>query len=327
MQPATMRQELIRLFEEKAIASGKGFGFPESQVRRMFQEGMGMFQDVIPSHLRGTTFIKSLMMRLRLPSSKFIIFGADQANVFLEHQFTHKDGLEFQLPFPALLLCFSEPVTMWVSGKEVEIMGLMMIQESRDKQAMIETCERHGGGQGVPGRTFTKQVEAAPEGSILTLNNAYAIALGSDGVPIAYPCVWMNHTFDEFIAETSDDDAARIRSLAIACVGYINCENIYLHKEDGAPDSVNRKRERQGKKILEPYYVCRIKGVQYDSNGEPTGEGTHHGFRYDVRGHFRKMATGKTTWVRSHQRGLHNELYVPKTYVVAKHPAQVEAVK
>lgn len=114
------------------------------------------------------------------------------------------------------------------------------------------------------------------------------------------------------------------RKLANACIGYINCENIYLQKEGEVPAKVNRKREQQGKKILEPYYVCRIRGVQYDSNGEPTGEGTHHGFRYDVRGHFCKLTSGKTTWVRPHQRGLQNELYIPKTYVVekgAKQPA------
>ena len=69
---------------------------------------------------------------------------------------------------------------------------------------------------------------------------------------------------------------------------------------------------------LEPYYVCRIRGVQYDSAGNPAGEGSKHGIRYDVRGHFRRMTNGKTTWVRAHQRGLANELYIPKTYVVDK---------
>lgn len=111
-----------------------------------------------------------------------------------------------------------------------------------------------------------------------------------------------------------------VRKLANACIGYINCDNIYLAQDGIVPDKVNRKRAKQGKTILEPYYVCRIRGVQYDSNGEPTGEGTHHGFRYDVRGHFRKLTSGKTTWVRPHQRGLQNELYIPKTYVVAKEP-------
>ena len=68
--------------------------------------------------------------------------------------------------------------------------------------------------------------------------------------------------------------------------------------------------------------MCRIRGVQYDSEGYEKGAGVKHGIRYDVRGHFRRLETGKTIWVRPHQRGLQNELYVPKTYVVAKEPHQ-----
>lgn len=106
------------------------------------------------------------------------------------------------------------------------------------------------------------------------------------------------------------------RLLAAACIQYINCENIYLEKQGEVPEAVNRKREAKGKSRLEPYYVCRIRGVQYDSQG--TGEGSKHGIRYDVRGHFRRLETGKTIWVRPHQRGLTNELYVPKVYKVSK---------
>jgi hypothetical protein len=39
-----------------------------------------------------------------------------------------------------------------------------------------------------------------------------------------------------------------------------------------------------------------------------------HGFRYDVRGHFRRLPDGKLTWVRAHQQGLAHELYKPKVY-------------
>lgn len=114
--------------------------------------------------------------------------------------------------------------------------------------------------------------------------------------------------------------AERYRLLAAACVAYINCENIYLQKEGEVSEAINAKRQRKGKSKLEPYYVCRIRGVQYDSNGYEKGAGIKHGIRYDVRGHFRHLDTGKTIWVRPHQRGLQNELYVPKTYVVARQP-------
>ncbi len=110
-------------------------------------------------------------------------------------------------------------------------------------------------------------------------------------------------------------DYERLLPLVNACLSYINCENIYLEKQGEVPEAVNRKREKKGKSRLEPYYVCRIRGVQYDSDG--TGEGSKHGIRYDVRGHFRRLTTGKTIWVRPHQRGLTNELYVPKVYHMA----------
>ena len=130
---------------------------------------------------------------------------------------------------------------------------------------------------------------------------------------------WMSEDHSEFVMspeEEANDFFLLLKRLAVACIGYINCENVYLHEEGKVPDKVNRKREAKGKSRLEPYYTCRIRGVNYDSVA--TGTCVAHSIRYDVRGHFRKLTTGKTTWVRPHQRGVHNELYVPKTYKVEK---------
>jgi hypothetical protein len=104
------------------------------------------------------------------------------------------------------------------------------------------------------------------------------------------------------------------KNLAIACIGYINCRNIRLVQKGNTDISANRKRAKKGKRILEPYYVCEIQGVRYDSVGRETGR--HVSFRFDVRGFYRRLRSGQTVWVRPHQRGLAHDRYLPKDYKV-----------
>jgi len=228
-----------------------------------------------------------------LRESRTVLFASEQAMVFRGMSNEYTDTLEYKLPFSRVFLQFSEPIPVVVAEHgPVELCCLMLAQDAESDE--IDTS---------------------------VVNSVWAWFKDSmRQVMLMAVFGWDGKTQEKLLATegTTDGEYNTAKAFAIACIGYINCENIYLHKEGEVPDKVNRKREREGKKILEPYYVCRIRGVQYDSNGNPTGEGTHHGFRYDVRGHFRKMATGRTTWVRPHQRGLQNDLYIPKTYVVEK---------
>lgn len=93
--------------------------------------------------------------------------------------------------------------------------------------------------------------------------------------------------------------------------------------EQPVPRQQRRAAEREGK-IPIPWHIVTVKPTIYTGqrpNEEPT---YHHRFRYDVIGHlrFKKYAkldgtTGyRSEWVRSHQRGLQHELYIPKTYKV-----------
>lgn len=224
-----------------------------------------------------------------LRSSQTIIFSAEQAAIFAEISSTYTDTIDYRLPFNLVFLQFDAPVTIYVQDKgNMSLLAMFLIQ-FRD---VTESDE------------FLNMAHAWFVDKETTSERMLSFRWEGDDLP--------------FIKDQLTEGVLTVRSLAIACIGYINCENIYLHQEGVEPEAVNRKRARQGKKLLEPYYLCRIRGVEYDENGEPTGEGTHHGVRYDVRGHFRKLATGKTTWVRPHQRGLQHELYVPKTYVVEK---------
>lgn len=228
-----------------------------------------------------------------LRESRTIVFAREQAEVFMKLSSTYADALDYRLPFSRVFLQFSTPIPVVVAAHgPVKLCCLMLAQDAENDE--VDT----------------------------NLVNSVWVWFEDSTRQVMLMAVfgWDGKSQEKLLATdgTTEDEYNQAKALAIACIGYINCENIYLHQEGEVSAKVNRKREQQGKKVLEPYYVCRISGVQYDSNGEPTGQGTHHGFRYDVRGHFRRLGSGKTTWVRPHQRGLQHELYIPKTYLVER---------
>ena len=124
-------------------------------------------------------------------------------------------------------------------------------------------------------------------------------------------------TGDYVLGTSTPEDAKdkqRIANLGMLCLAYLNSPGIELEKVE-TPEKVNRKRQREGKRVLDDYYICRLaKGRRTASEGEPTGK--HVSFRFDVAGHFRRAPDGRVIWIRSHQRGLANELYRPKVYRV-----------
>lgn len=262
---------------------------------------------------------------------KTIVFSSKQAEIFDEKTSRFIDDLDYRLPFQETILQFDEPLSAKYPlrrnmGISDHVSALLLRQVQLTKK---EVEEEYKFWQDEMNRLHITDSDMTFQSfhfdSDEVIQNALCVVF-SDNYVIRYG--WQSGTTHEqaYIRDDVPDDYAdksgveltHYRNLAIACIGYINCENIYLHRED-VPDKVNRKREAKGKSKLEPYYVCRIRGVNYDSAGA-TGEGSKHGIRYDVRGHFRRLTSGKTTWVRPHQRGLSNELYVPKTYVVDKRP-------
>ena len=84
-----------------------------------------------------------------------------------------------------------------------------------------------------------------------------------------------------------------------------------------------RFNERHG--IPNPWHVVRL-DPRLSSKGSPEGEPQYrHQYRYDVIGHLRfnrhhtrEGIKHTIEWVMPHQRGLANQLYVPKTYRVEK---------
>lgn len=119
----------------------------------------------------------------------------------------------------------------------------------------------------------------------------------------------------DILYEEDAQNEQRIANLALLILAYINTPNIETELIT-TPKSVNGKREKKGKKPLQDYYICRWNPPSHGGAGTATGTGSHHSIRYDVAGHFRRLPDGRTIWIRSHQRGLQNERYVPKVYRV-----------
>jgi len=90
-----------------------------------------------------------------------------------------------------------------------------------------------------------------------------------------------------------------------------------------------QRRMRYGKQIrYDSHIVCEIdlpkkNGISISvSNPDPQGSKRMH----DVRGHFRRLQSGKRTWVREHRRGNKNLGVITKDYVLtSKNKGEINA--
>lgn len=255
--------------------------------------------------------------------SKIILFDKEQADVFLSMimQSEFIPALDYRTPFENTWLQFSAPLEI-PSPNELgneRVCALCLTQNELDRDGYRQVVNSVRRADVMYGHNSQIISADYSESTSVIFNSVRVVFSDLDSGAI----VWNSQDETIFHSEHVSDTVLTwedyIRRLASACIGYINCENVYLESVGGAPESVNRKREAKGKRRLEPYYVCRIRGVSYDKS-DTSGTGSRHGIRYDVRGHFRRLADGKTIWVRAHQRGLANELYIPKIYKVDRQP-------
>lgn len=105
------------------------------------------------------------------------------------------------------------------------------------------------------------------------------------------------------------------------CIAYMMAKSIVIEQEWG-PRYQRRREQREGK-IPQPWHVVKVDPKIVSGShqyGEPE-QGGRHRYRYDVMGHLRfghhprKDGTYNDTieWVAPHQRGLANNVYIPKT--------------
>lgn len=235
-----------------------------------------------------------------LEPAQVVLFDSEQALALVPAIRRFSEQLDFRLPFPSVMFQFSAPIP------ETDILAQEK-QESDRILALVVSQTENG------------------------INNA-SVWFESTAVNRAQ---WENESVSPLrITPTMEEDDSDlllfadiptpaeikirnkeiIRLLACAMVAYINCENITLERQ-AVDEKINRKRAAKGKRELTPYYTVKLRGVRYESE-EGVTPGRHVSFRFDVRGHFRRLESGKLTWVRAHQRGLRHERYIPKVYEV-----------
>jgi hypothetical protein len=94
----------------------------------------------------------------------------------------------------------------------------------------------------------------------------------------------------------------------------VNCENVV--QETLLPSNVlNKKRVANAK---EPFFSCKVLTIPGGNFDESNGDGSHASPRIHLRrGHIRRLATGKVTWVKHTIVGSAERGVVDKTYNVS----------
>lgn len=113
------------------------------------------------------------------------------------------------------------------------------------------------------------------------------------------------------------DNKGKILAMTIGILTYLNCENVVIEKQ-GVPAKVNRKRQKQGKRIIEDYYVTRIEKTATESAAAARGEsGRTVSYRFEVRAHVRRLKGGKSIWIKKHERGVaHEPRAIERVYAI-----------
>lgn len=239
-----------------------------------------------------------------LEDAQVILFDSEQALALVPAIRRFADDLDFRLPFPSVMFQFSEPIP------ETAILA-----QERDEPdrilALIVTQTEHG----------------INNASVWFESTAVNRAQwdNESAAPLRIAPTAMEEEADSDLLITDNLTPAEIkirnkeivRLLACALVAYVNCENIALERQ-AVDEKINRKRQAKGKRRLEPYYTVIMRGVAYEQH-EPSSSGRQVSFMFPVRGHFRRLESGKTIWIRTHFRGLTHgtESVKPKVYVAS----------
>lgn len=231
-----------------------------------------------------------------------IIFATDQMMALRPLVTSGRIISDYRLPFRSVIVQFTRPIPEreFLNGALSAGVDVRMVAVDDTIDALVLAQWMDGNGQ--------------------MINNAIAYyASGSVNRVLWWNDEWRDGgriTPGLSVDRLGLEDKNTIRNMARAIMQYINCDNIVLERQE-PPEKVNRKRRRRGKRELEPYYLCTIKAPS-GAHGGATGRGTEHGYRYDVRGHIRRLKSGKTTWVRAHQRGINHLEYKPKIYAAGR---------
>lgn len=224
-----------------------------------------------------------------------VLFSSEQALALRPALERFAEEVDYRPPFPNVILQFTSPIPETEFFAEERPLAEIVGQPVPD----------------LPGDSVLALLLHQHENNGETVNQAVAYFHST----AINRVMWTGNTL-RYYPDAHPSDLARankehLKALAVACIAYINCINLMLERHE--PDErVNRKRAAKGKRVLPPYYTVVVR-PEYRREGDDSshGQGSSHGHRYDVRGHFRRLGDGRLTWVRPHQRGLAHEEYIP----------------
>lgn len=122
------------------------------------------------------------------------------------------------------------------------------------------------------------------------------------------------YTLQEKAYDISDEVQAAVEFMMT-----VNCENVKRERIE-APAKLNKKREANGKPAFGSYWVLDVLKQSYEKG--PSAGGSHASPRMHFRrGHIRRLASGKTTFVRHTMVGNGAAGVVQKTYNIKGQPA------
>lgn len=237
-----------------------------------------------------------------------ILFSADQALALRPALEKFAEAVDYRLPFENVILQFDRPIPereFFAIERDEQTDAVLLAKMARlwDEAGVPLHGWQPADGDGVVALLLT---QGELDG---VLHNQAVAVFASTALNRVHwqgtDVTWMPLRETVFV-----ENKLTLRNLAVACMTYLNCINFTLELHT-APEKVQKRRARDGKPPLLAYYTVAVAPAYRDKAGEEGGGGWKHGHLYDVRGHFRRLSDGRLIWVRPHQRGLGNALYVP----------------
>lgn len=123
-----------------------------------------------------------------------------------------------------------------------------------------------------------------------------------------------SYTWEEKAYDISDETQAAVEFMMT-----VNCENVKRERIE-APAKLNKKRAASGKAPFSSYWVLDVFKESYESG--PASGGSHASpRRHFRRGHIRRLASGKSTFVRHTMVGAGDAGAIQKTYKIKRQAA------
>jgi hypothetical protein len=126
------------------------------------------------------------------------------------------------------------------------------------------------------------------------------------------PFLWESYNNPSYTQEERVYDIADEVTAAVEFMMTINCENVKRDRVE-APAKLNKKRAASGKVPMFSYWILDVFKEQFAA--QPAQGGAHASPRFHFRrGHIRRLASGKTTYVRHTTVGRAEHGVVDKKY-------------